>query len=72
MGASMYYVIGGRFKDTHFQDLISRPEEYGPFESYEEAFEEWRARMFAQIDDSHFRLFVTQHPETVIPERKRA
>lgn len=69
----MYYVVGGRFTDTHFDTLIDNTgERYGPFRSYEQAFEEWRARMFAKIDDSYFRLFVTEHPEQVLPERKSA
>lgn len=69
----MYYVVGGRYTDTHFDTLIDdTAERYGPFASYEQAFEEWRARMFAQIDDSHFRLFVTEHPEYPGAVRKTA
>lgn len=69
----MYYVIGGRFKDRRFSELMAGSgEQYGPFASYEAAFEEWRARMFAKIDDYHFRLFVTENPDSVVPERKRA
>ena len=69
----MYYVAGGRYTDTHFDRLIDDTGEWhGPFNSYEQAFEEWRARMFAQIDDSHFRLFVTEHPERIVTPRVSA
>lgn len=66
----MYYVVGGRFTDTHFDKLIADTgEQHGPFGSYEQAFEEWRARMFAQIDDSHYRLFVTTQPDALLTNR---
>ena len=69
----MYYVVGGRYTDTRFRELFEGTEErHGPFPTYEQAFGEWRARMFAMIDDSHFRLFITQDPKIVRASSARA
>ena len=69
----MYYVVGGRYTDTRFRELFEGTEErYGPFQTYEQAFAEWRGRMFQMIDDSHFRLFITQDPNAVRTNSARA
>jgi hypothetical protein len=45
----MYYVRGGVFTDTSFTKVIpGTEEEYGPFESYEQALTEWKRRTFTQ------------------------
>ncbi len=45
----MFYVKGGVFQSTTFEDVCSGTEEcYGPFETYEEAEKEWKRRTFTQ------------------------
>ena len=40
-----YWVVGGTFRDVSFADLEEgRGELYGPFPSYGDALQSWRAR----------------------------
>lgn len=44
-----FYVRGGIFQDTRFENVCEGTEEcYGPFETYQEAKEEWKRRTFTQ------------------------
>ncbi len=55
-GASDYWVVGGRYRNTDFAEIESGEEQrLGPFEDYEAALKEWRACSMAQIDDAHVR-----------------
>lgn len=57
----MYMVIGGVWTDTSWNDVVpGTEEEYGPFESYEEAVKVWRGRMGWMVDTCEHRLFVVQ------------
>lgn len=45
----MFYVRGGVFTDTTFTEVTpGTEEEYGPFDTYEKALEEWKRRTFTQ------------------------
>lgn len=52
-----YWVIGGRYTDTNFHKLADGGEEqrFGPFQRYEDAQAEWKARSMAAIDDAYAR-----------------
>lgn len=55
----MYMVYGGEYVDTQFEELIpTTEEEYGPFDTYEEALSKWRSRMGWNVDNCHHRLFI--------------
>ncbi len=48
----MFYVKGGVFEMTAFENVCEGTEEcYGPFETYEEAEKEWKRRTFTQSLD---------------------
>jgi Domain of unknown function (DUF4170) len=49
-----YWVVGGEYTDTSFSRLApgQSEERIGPFENYDEAYELWRARARATIDDA--------------------
>jgi hypothetical protein len=56
----MYIVYGGVFKDTTFREIDNRTyEQYGPFETYQEAVNVWRGKMGLNIDICEHRLFVS-------------
>ena len=45
----MYWVKGGIFEDTSFENVCEGTEEcYGPFETYKAAKAEWTRRTFTQ------------------------
>jgi hypothetical protein len=51
--ASEYWVVGGRYADTHFTRSAGGVEErIGPFRSEREALDEWRRRAWATVDDA--------------------
>ena len=56
-GGESYWVVGGVYTDTGFATIVEGREEdrLGPFESYAEARDIWRARAMATADDAHAR-----------------
>jgi hypothetical protein len=55
----MFIVKGGIYTDTKFETLEPGTEEnYGPFETREEAVSTWRSKMGWMIDTCCHRLFV--------------
>jgi hypothetical protein len=54
----MFWVCGGEWADTKFESLIpgSKVELYGPFETKEAAYDEWRAKTWINVDNCHHRL----------------
>ena len=55
--ATAYWVVGASYTDTTFKETVGGvPEERrGPFARYDEAFDTWRARAMATVDDAHAR-----------------
>lgn len=55
-GSSDFWVVGGRYRNTDFAEVECGEEKrLGPYEDYECALKEWRARSMAEIDDAHVR-----------------
>lgn len=55
----MYKVTGGVFTDTTFEQMIDGTKEtYGPFETYEEAYNIWKSKMFQNVDNALHRLII--------------
>jgi Domain of unknown function (DUF4170) len=57
-----YWVVGGEYTDTDFKQLANdaKPEEYGPFHTYEAARKEWQARNMAKIDNAMVRYRIVE------------
>jgi hypothetical protein len=55
--ASAYWVVGGEYADTGFENLADGKEEerYGPFNTYKEAQGLWQQLSWQHIDDAHVR-----------------
>lgn len=52
-GSIEYWVVGGRYTDTDFKTVEGGEEErYGPFKTEEAAFDKWRERAWATVDDA--------------------
>ena len=47
-----YWVVGGQYTDTDFKELVEghELEEYGPFETYEEAYDKWKSMSWWNVD----------------------
>ena len=44
---TFFYVIGGEFTDTSFEEVLTRSNQiHGPFRSHDEAMSKWRALSF--------------------------
>lgn len=51
-----YWVIGGEYVDTKFQQIADGKEEkYGPFPTYDAAHHQWANRAWATVDECHRR-----------------
>jgi hypothetical protein len=58
----MFKVTGGVYTDTTFTKLESDPEEYGPFQTYKEAYDVWKGKMGWKVDTCCHRLFIIPKP----------
>lgn len=54
-----YIVTGGIYKDFTFEDMETVLE-YGPFETYEEAFDIWKAQVWQNVDNALHRLEIEE------------
>jgi len=61
-GVKEHWVVGGKYTETDFRTTVDgRPEErIGPFRSYEEALDVWRAKAWATVDDGYVRFRIEQ------------
>lgn len=53
----MYLVEGGHHSDFTFSK-VEKYESYGPFDTYQEAYDAWKANMWRNVDDGQHRLFI--------------
>ena len=50
-----YWVLGGRYASTRFEELKTTPERYGPFKSRDEAEKKWQDLAWGTVDDATVR-----------------
>lgn len=55
-----YYVVGGEYRDTTFQELVKPAPVAGPFDDYVSAYEAWRARALETVDQAYVRFQIVQ------------
>jgi predicted patatin/cPLA2 family phospholipase len=56
-----YYVYGGEYENTQF--LFAKTyETYGPFDTYQLAYDKWKERSFQTVDNCHYRFTVLYVP----------
>lgn len=55
-----FWVFGGIYKDTTFRELQSEKLEYGPFDTYQDAYDVWKSNMFLNVDNALHRLTVVE------------
>jgi hypothetical protein len=60
-----YFVVGGRYRDTSFRDLVRPDPPEGPFDRYQDALASWRAKSVRHIDEAFVRY-------TIVPEAPAA
>lgn len=55
-----YKVKGGVYTDTNFESLVpGTEEEYGPFDYYQDALDQWKRASFSpKLDIAGHRLFI--------------
>lgn len=55
-----YFVVGGRYSDTTFANLLAADPTVGPLATYDEAVEVWRAASMQHVDEAFVRYLVVQ------------
>lgn len=72
--ADKYWVIGGLYTDTDFKTLVdgTELEEYGPFDTHNEAEDEGQARSKRKVDLCYccYRIFVDITLDISLSDRK--
>lgn len=58
-----YMVLGGVYKDTTFTEVLGDLEEYGPFDTFEEARAIWLGKSFQDVDNCHARYTIERVSE---------
>ena len=58
-----YFVIGGEYSDTTFRCLVKRAPDIGPLASRDEAYERWRERAFATMDNALVRFSIVERDD---------
>mgnify|MGYP001292397976 CR=1 FL=1 len=58
-----YWVIGGTYKDTKFQEIEvgHKLQKYGPFNSYEDAKKKWDKISWQNVDNCFVRFIILPH-----------
>ena len=58
-----YWVIGGTYKDTKFQEIEvgHKLQKYGPFNSYEDAKIKWDKISWQNVDNCFVRFIILPH-----------
>ncbi len=57
---SRYWVVGGTYTSTEFDQPEEKEERYGPYDSYAEAFSTWSRLAWKTVDDAHTRYRIVQ------------
>lgn len=57
-----YCVVGGHYTDTAFATLMPdcELEEYGPFDSYDDAYIKWSERAWRTVDICSYRFMIKE------------
>lgn len=58
-----FYVVGGEYADTSFEDLVRPEPALGPFATYQEALIAWRTRAMATVDAAYARYEIVESDE---------
>ena len=58
---TFFYVIGGEFTDTSFEEVLTRSNQiHGPFRSHEEALAKWRTLSFQETGNAQVRYEIAE------------
>jgi len=58
---TFFYVIGGEFTDTSFEEVLTRSNQiHGPFRSHEEALSKWRTLSFQETGNAQVRYEIAE------------
>lgn len=55
---SQFWVVGGEYRDTGFDQLAGPAEALGPFSDYDEAYKEWEKRSMEMKRHAHVRYTI--------------
>lgn len=51
--STKYFVEGGEYTSTDFNELVSDMKSFGPFETYKEAYDKWLEESWHDVDNCH-------------------
>lgn len=65
--ASVYWVVGGIYRTTQFDELANgaREERFGPFKSIDDARMKWQALSWQSVDNCHARYQIVENADTL-------
>ena len=64
-----YFVVGGEYGDTSFEEFVNPDAIEGPFQRYDDAYAAWRRRSIAHIDEAFVRYRIVRAKRAAEAER---
>ena len=64
-----YFVGGGEYRDTTFEEFVNPDAIEGPFQRYDDAYAAWRRRSIAHIDEAFVRYRIVRAKRAAEAER---
>ena len=64
-----YFVVGGEYRDTTFEEFVNPDAIEGPFQRYDDAYAAWRRRSIAHIDEAFVRYRIVRAKRAAEAER---
>jgi hypothetical protein len=55
-----HFVVGGRYTDTSFSQLLEAAPALGPFDRHEDAVDAWRGESMRHIDEAFVRYLIVR------------
>ncbi len=55
-----YFVVGGRYRDTTFREVVRADPPEGPFDDYDDALALWRSKSVQHIDEAFVRYQIVR------------
>lgn len=65
-----YFVVGGQYRDTTFQELVRPDRTAGPYEDYLDALLSWRGKSMAHVDEAFARYVIVRADSATGAERQ--
>ena len=64
---SVFWIVGGKYASTRFDRMAkgAKEERYGPFQTYDQAMDDWMSLSWRQVDHCNYRYRIVEEEPVV-------